>query len=101
MISKNNQVTAKFPFHVMTKPRGAICNLRCEYCFYLKMKALYPNSSFRMDDEVLEVFIRDYIKSQETEEVTFAWQGGEPILMGLDFYEKVVSLQEKYNTKAC
>jgi len=97
MISLNNQVASKLPFHVMIKPRGAICNLECDYCYYLKKKEMYPNASLRMDDEILEIFIKDYISSQETKEITFAWQGGEPTLMGLDFYKKAVKFQEKYN----
>lgn len=89
-------VADHFPFHVMAKPRGAICNLKCDYCFYLKKEALYPESTFRMDDALLEHYIKDYISSQQTPEITFSWQGGEPTLMGLDFYKKVVALQAKY-----
>jgi uncharacterized protein len=99
MASNNDQIAQNFPFHVMAKPRGAICNLKCDYCFYLKKEALYPASDFRMDDTVLETFIKDYIETQETSEITFAWQGGEPTLMGLDFYKKVITLQDKHNTK--
>jgi uncharacterized protein len=60
MISLNNQVASKLPFHVMIKPRGAICNLECDYCYYLKKKEMYPNASLRMDDEILEIFIKDW-----------------------------------------
>jgi uncharacterized protein len=95
----NNQIAQNIPFHVMAKPRGAICNLKCDYCFYLKKEALYPASDFRMDDALLEYYIKDYINSQQTAEITFSWQGGEPTLMGLDFYKKVVALQDKHNTK--
>lgn len=80
----------------MLKPRGAICNLDCAYCFYLNKDRLYPHSSFYMSDEVLESFTRQYIQSQNTPEVTFAWQGGEPTLMGLDFYHKAIEFQHKY-----
>jgi uncharacterized protein len=83
-------------FHVMVKPRGAICNLACQYCFYLKKEQLYPSSSFRMSDTLLEEYTRQYIEAQRVPEVTFAWQGGEPTLMGLDFFRKAVELQEKY-----
>ena len=83
-------------FHIMVKPRGAICNLDCHYCFYLKKENLYPQSSFRMSDEVLESYTRQYIEAQQSPEVVFAWQGGEPTLMGLDFFRKAVVLQEKY-----
>ena len=83
-------------FHVMVKPRGSICNLDCQYCFYLKKEKLYPDSSFRMSDEVLESYTRQYIEAQSAPEVTFAWQGGEPTLMGVEFFRKAVAFQEKY-----
>jgi uncharacterized protein len=80
----------------MLKPRGAICNLGCRYCFYLSKEALYPGSLFRMSDEVLAEFTRQYIQAQQVPEVTFAWQGGEPTLMGLDFFRRAVDLQKQY-----
>lgn len=83
-------------FHVMAKPRGSICNLDCQYCFYLKKEKLYPHSGFRMSDELLETYTRQYIEAHHVSEVTFAWQGGEPTLMGLDFYRRAVQLQAKY-----
>lgn len=83
-------------FNVTLKPRGAICNLDCQYCYYLNKEALYPGSSFRMSDETLEIFTRQYIEAQKVPEVTFSWQGGEPTLMGLDFYRKAVAYQKKY-----
>lgn len=83
-------------FHMMAKPRGSICNLDCSYCYYLEKEALYPGSAFRMSDATLEAYIRQYIASQMTSEVTFAWQGGEPALMGLDFFRRAVELQQKY-----
>ncbi|HSM54964.1 MAG TPA: anaerobic sulfatase maturase [Candidatus Sulfomarinibacteraceae bacterium] len=83
-------------FHVMTKPRGAICNLDCKYCYYLIKEGLYAGSQFRMSDEILENYVRQYIEAQQTSEVTFAWQGGEPTLMGLDFFQRAVDLQQKY-----
>lgn len=84
-------------FHVMVKPRGAICNLDCSYCFYLRKEAYFTDdSAFRMSDEVLESFTRQYIQAQKVPQVTFAWQGGEPTLMGLDFFRKAVELQKKY-----
>jgi uncharacterized protein len=79
-------------FHVMAKPVGAICNLACEYCFYLPKEHLYEGSKFRMMDEVQEAFIRQYIEAQEVPHVTVAWQGGEPTLMGLDFFRRSVKL---------
>jgi len=83
-------------FHVMAKPRGAICNLDCAYCFYLHKEDLYQGSSFRMSDETLESYTRQYIQNQRVPEVNFAWQGGEPTLMGLDFFRKAVAYQQKY-----
>ena len=83
-------------FHVMTKPRGAICNLDCKYCYFLSKEMLYPGSSFRMADEMLENYTRQYIESQRTPEVTFAWQGGEPTLMGLEFFQRAIHYQQKY-----
>ncbi len=85
------------PFHIMVKPTGPVCNLACEYCFYLDKDSLYPSTqSFRMDEALLEEFIRQYIECQRGPVVPFAWQGGEPTLMGLDFFQKVVALQERY-----
>jgi uncharacterized protein len=80
----------------MLKPRGAICNLDCRYCYYLKKEDLYPGSDFRMPDDVLEAFTRQYIESQLGPEIVFGWQGGEPTLMGLDFYRRAVALQRKH-----
>ncbi|HEY86188.1 MAG TPA: anaerobic sulfatase maturase [Chloroflexi bacterium] len=80
----------------MLKPRGAICNLDCKYCFFLSKENLYPNSSFRMDDGLLEKYTRQYIEAQRVSEVTFAWQGGEPTLMGLDFFKRAMEFQQKY-----
>ncbi len=82
--------------HVLAKPTGAICNLDCSYCFFLDKEALYPGSRFRMSDEVLESYIRQLIESHRTDKVTVAWQGGEPTLMGIDFYRRAIACQEKY-----
>ena len=85
------------PFHVMTKPIGPACNLDCTYCFYLEKAKLYPEThNWRMPDDVLERYIRDYIAAQPTEEVTFSWQGGEPTMLGVGFFEKMVALQQRY-----
>ena len=84
-------------FHVMAKPAGSTCNLDCTYCFYLSKQALPGEPGLgRMDDEVLERFVRDYIRSVTGPEVVFSWQGGEPTLRGLKFFEKVVALQRKH-----
>jgi len=83
-------------FHVMLKPRGAICNLACQYCYFLSKERLYPQSSFQMEENLLENFTRQYIQAQQTPEVTFSWQGGEPTLMGLEFFKAALRFQEKY-----
>ena len=83
-------------FHLMAKPGGSRCNLSCQYCFYLRKGDLYSGSRFCMSDEVLEEYTRQTIEAHCIPEVTFAWQGGEPTLLGRDFFEKAMSLQKKY-----
>ena len=81
----------------MAKPVGPLCNLDCEYCFYLEKENLYPTKSdFRMNDVVLESYICQQIAAQPNDHVTFAWQGGEPTLLGIDFFRKSVEIQQKY-----
>lgn len=84
-------------FHVMTKPTGPICNLDCTYCFYLEKEKLYPNDSgWAMTEETLEAYIRQYIEAQDVPEIQFAWQGGEPTILGVEFFERAVELQKRY-----
>jgi uncharacterized protein len=87
------------PFHIMAKPHGPICNLDCTYCYYLEKEKLYNKSGrdYRMRDEVLETYIRQYIQAQPSEHVSFAWQGGEPTLLGIPFFERVLELQRRYS----
>jgi uncharacterized protein len=80
-------------FHVMAKPTGARCNLRCDYCFFLEKETLYSGSDFRMSEEVLEAYLRQVIEGHDVPQVTVAWQGGEPTLMGLDFFRRAVELE--------
>ncbi len=80
----------------MTKPIGPICNLDCKYCFYLEKEALYTDGKWRMAPELLENYIRQYIEAQPNQQVSFAWQGGEPTLLGVDFFRNAVRLQKKY-----
>lgn len=83
--------------HIVAKPAGPACNLNCSYCFYLEKSALYgKRRDFRMSDEVLARYIRDYITFQPTPEVEFVWQGGEPTLLGIDFFRRVIELQQQY-----
>ncbi|MDE3178013.1 MAG: radical SAM protein, partial [Acidobacteriota bacterium] len=84
-------------FHIMTKPSGPVCNLDCKYCFYLEKEKLYPGeSNWRMPEDVLESYIRQYIEAQSAEVITFSWQGGEPTLLGVDYFRKAVELERKY-----
>lgn len=84
-------------FHVVTKPVGSLCNLDCTYCYYLHKEDVLPDrTSGRIPDDLLEEFIRQYIAGQEIDEVVFNWHGGEPALLGLDFYRKVIELQQKH-----
>ena len=84
-------------FHAMVKPTGAICNLDCTYCYYLhKEQLLGSDRKFRISDEILETHIRQYIEGQRGEEVVFSWQGGEPTLLGVGFFQKAVALEKKY-----
>jgi uncharacterized protein len=80
----------------MAKPIGSACNLRCQYCYYLEKEKLTPSPSQMMSDEIVEIFIREYIKSQTTLEVLFTWHGGEPLLRPISFYERVLELQQRY-----
>lgn len=91
----NNHVDRRF--HVMAKPGGAKCNIDCQYCFYLhKDELLNQSKQPKMDDATLEAFIKSYIESHDGEEVVFSWQGGEPTLLGLDYFKKIVELQRKH-----
>jgi len=84
-------------FHVMAKPAGSACNLDCKYCFYLSKEKLKDGPGpGHMHDDVLEAFVRDYIASVTGDEVVFTWQGGEPTLLGVEFYEKAVAFQQKH-----
>jgi uncharacterized protein len=83
-------------FHILAKPTGAICNLDCRYCFFLVKEQLYPGSKFRMTDQLLETYIQQLLESHQAPEVTVAWQGGEPTLMGLEFFKHSIELVEKY-----
>jgi uncharacterized protein len=83
-------------FHLLAKPSGSTCNIDCKYCFFLSKEALYPNEKSRMSEGTLEAYIRQLLESHRVPEVTVAWQGGEPTLMGLDFFKRSIELVEKY-----
>jgi uncharacterized protein len=85
------------PLYVMLKPAGAVCNLRCKYCYYLEKKNLYPHAgSYVMSEELLDEFIRQYLASQTMNEVLFTWHGGETLMRNIGFYRKAIELQKKY-----
>ena len=97
MMNRDTSVDAGQSFHVLTKPIGPICNLDCKYCFYLEKEKLYPGErKWAMSEEVLEAYVQQYIEGQDVPQVYFAWQGGEPTLLGVEFFQRVVELQRKY-----
>ena len=83
-------------FHLLAKPSGSTCNIDCTYCFFLSKEALYPDDKHRMSEATLEAYVRQLLESHRTPEVTVAWQGGEPTLMGIDFFRRSVALVAKY-----
>jgi len=95
-MSESGPLTAPASFHVLAKPSGPICNLDCEYCFFLSKEALYPGDRFRMSDDVLDAYVRQVLESQAGPEVTVAWQGGEPTLMGVDFFRRALATVAEY-----
>ncbi|MGZ6249716.1 MAG: anaerobic sulfatase maturase [Syntrophales bacterium] len=83
--------------HVVAKPIGPVCNLNCEYCFYLEKQALFgADEKYRMSDKVLSAFVTNYITSQPTPVVEFVWQGGEPTLLGIDFFKRIIEFQKPF-----
>jgi uncharacterized protein len=84
-------------FQVMVKPIGAVCNLACQYCYYLGKKDLYPHAGqFRMADDLLEQYIVEHIGASPAESILFSWHGGEPTVLGLDYFRRMVELQRKH-----
>jgi uncharacterized protein len=86
------------PFYLMAKPIGSVCNLSCSYCYYLEKEKLYPNDPQKwfMSEKVLESFIAQYIYSAQEPAVLFTWHGGEPIMRGMEFFQKALAMQRKY-----
>ena len=88
------------PLYVMAKPAGPSCNLACDYCYYLEKKNLYKRDAgagvLEMSDDILEMYIKQYIESQTMAQVLFTWHGGEALMRSLSFFRKVVRLQKKY-----
>lgn len=87
---------APVAFMTMLKPAGSSCNLDCHYCYYLDKAVQYGGRQAVMSDELLELYIRQYIEANAVDTVTFCWHGGEPLLLGLDFYRRAMTLQRKY-----
>lgn len=83
-------------YHLLVKPAGAACNLGCRYCFFLSKEHLYPDASPRMDEATLETYLRQLLASSPGPQVEVAWQGGEPMLRGLDFFRRSVALAERH-----
>jgi uncharacterized protein len=84
-------------FQIFAKPAGALCNLECQYCYYLQKESLYPESrSFRMSDELLEDYIVQQVASTPGNEILFSWHGGEPTILGLDYFRLIVELQRRH-----
>jgi len=96
---RETAVTSDVPraFHLLAKPTGAVCNLDCSYCFFLSKEMLYPGSRFRMADDLLEAYLRQLIEAHShVPEVMIAWQGGEPTMMGLDFFRRSIELADGF-----
>ena len=92
-------VKASREFQVFVKPIGSICNLDCHYCYYLKKEHLYPKGeSFRMPDDILEEYIVQHIDASPEPVIRFSWHGGEPTVLGLDYFRKIVALQRKHQS---
>jgi len=90
------------PFQIFAKPIGSICNLSCAYCYYLDKKALYADDkSMRMPDDILRAYIVQHIEAFPGSLINFTWHGGEPTLLGLDYFRKIVDLQQKNQPPGC
>jgi uncharacterized protein len=90
-------VKASHEFQVFVKPVGSICNLACHYCYYLEKEHFYPKDEpFRMPDNILEEYIVQHIAAYPEPVIRFSWHGGEPTVLGLDYFRKIVALQRKH-----
>ena len=90
------RITGPRAFNIMLKPAGSLCNLDCNYCYYLDKASIYGGREPRMSLEMLETVIKEYIAANEVPEVMFNWHGGEPLVLGLDFYKKALEFERKY-----
>lgn len=90
------RITGPVQFNVMIKPAGSLCNLDCSYCYYLDKSEIYGGREPRMTIEMLERCVKEYIDANDVKDVTFNWHGGEPLVLGLDFYRKAVEFEKKW-----
>ena len=90
------RINGPMAFNIMLKPGGSLCNLDCQYCYYLDKSEIYGGREPRMSLEMLETVVRGYIRANDVPEVTFNWHGGEPLVLGLDFYRKALEFEKKY-----
>lgn len=90
------RIAAPMSFNIMMKPNGSICNLDCDYCYYLDKADIYGGREPRMSISMLESAVREYIAANDVEDVTFNWHGGEPLLCGIGFYQKALEFQKRY-----
>ncbi len=99
-MEQNTMSSLPRPFSLLAKPTGATCNLDCKYCFFLSKEMLYPGDRFRMSEDLLDTYIKQLLEAHPSGEVNVAWQGGEPTLMGLDFFRSAIAYVEKYRRPA-
>ena len=90
------RISGPMAFNIMLKPAGSLCNLDCNYCYYLDKAEIYGGHEPRMSDEMLETVVREYIAANDVPEVTFNWHGGEPLILGLDFYKRALEYERRY-----
>lgn len=90
------RITGPVSFNIMLKPAGSRCNLACSYCYYLDKADIYGGREPVMTEQMLETLVREYIRANDVPEVTFNWHGGEPLILGMDFYRKALSFEKKY-----
>ena len=90
------KISGPSAFNIMIKPAGSLCNLDCNYCYYLDKAEMYGGREPRMSLDMLETLVREYIAANDVPEVTFNWHGGEPLVLGIGFYRRAVELERKY-----
>lgn len=90
------RLSGPMAFNIMIKPAGSLCNLDCKYCYYLDKAEIYGGKEPRMTEAMLEKVVQEYISANGVPEVTFNWHGGEPLVLGLDFYRKALEFEKKY-----